>query len=348
MTQAIIDIGDAPNDGTGDPARDAFNKCNNNFTELYAADAAGGGGIATPGPPQGRLTLQMATPVMTTTQAARTTIYYTPYVGNQVPIYDGSGFTMTSIGSELSVATTDTTKSPAAIGVSKVNDWFVWNDAGTIRLGHGPDWTSDTVRSAGTALVMVNGIWLNNAAITNGPAASRGTYVGTTCSNATSQLDWIYGAIAAGGTAGFFGLWNCYNRIRFGSLTGETTNSWTYATATIRAANNSATMRCSFVYGLNEEVVNSSYKLAVNSGAAVNGIIGVGLDTTTAFSGLPGWQALASNNVSTMGTYSGSPGLGFHYISANETVSTAVSCIFYGDNNNPGLFQGGLTVEIMA
>jgi hypothetical protein len=35
MTQLIIDIGDAPNDGTGDPARDAFNKCNNNFTELY-------------------------------------------------------------------------------------------------------------------------------------------------------------------------------------------------------------------------------------------------------------------------------------------------------------------------
>ena len=35
MAQQIIDIGDAINDGTGDPARIAFTKCNDNFTELY-------------------------------------------------------------------------------------------------------------------------------------------------------------------------------------------------------------------------------------------------------------------------------------------------------------------------
>jgi hypothetical protein len=28
--------------------------------------------------------------------------------------------------SEVSVATADTTKNPAAIGASKVNDWFIW------------------------------------------------------------------------------------------------------------------------------------------------------------------------------------------------------------------------------
>lgn len=36
MTQQTINIGSAPNDGTGDPARTAFTKVNNNFTELYA------------------------------------------------------------------------------------------------------------------------------------------------------------------------------------------------------------------------------------------------------------------------------------------------------------------------
>lgn len=35
MTQQIINIGTAPNDGQGDPIRDAFNKCNVNFTELF-------------------------------------------------------------------------------------------------------------------------------------------------------------------------------------------------------------------------------------------------------------------------------------------------------------------------
>lgn len=37
MAQQTINIGAAPDDGTGDPLRDAFDKCNDNFTELYAA-----------------------------------------------------------------------------------------------------------------------------------------------------------------------------------------------------------------------------------------------------------------------------------------------------------------------
>jgi hypothetical protein len=36
MAQQTINIGAAANDGTGDPLRDAFAKCNDNFTELYA------------------------------------------------------------------------------------------------------------------------------------------------------------------------------------------------------------------------------------------------------------------------------------------------------------------------
>jgi hypothetical protein len=36
MTQQTINIGTAANDGTGDPLRDAFDKVNDNFTELYA------------------------------------------------------------------------------------------------------------------------------------------------------------------------------------------------------------------------------------------------------------------------------------------------------------------------
>jgi hypothetical protein len=35
MAQEIINVGSAPNDGLGDPVREAFTKCNNNFSELY-------------------------------------------------------------------------------------------------------------------------------------------------------------------------------------------------------------------------------------------------------------------------------------------------------------------------
>ena len=41
MAQQTINIGTSPNDGTGDPLRNAFNKANLNFTDLY-----GGAGVA--------------------------------------------------------------------------------------------------------------------------------------------------------------------------------------------------------------------------------------------------------------------------------------------------------------
>ena len=37
MAQQTINIGAAPDDDTGDPLRTAFDKCNDNFDELYAA-----------------------------------------------------------------------------------------------------------------------------------------------------------------------------------------------------------------------------------------------------------------------------------------------------------------------
>lgn len=41
MTQQVINVGSAANDGTGDPLRTCFQKINSNFTELYAKGAAG-------------------------------------------------------------------------------------------------------------------------------------------------------------------------------------------------------------------------------------------------------------------------------------------------------------------
>lgn len=42
MTQQIINVGSAPNDGLGDPIRTAFIKTNENFTELYASGGVTG------------------------------------------------------------------------------------------------------------------------------------------------------------------------------------------------------------------------------------------------------------------------------------------------------------------
>lgn len=36
MAREVINVGTVPNDGTGDPIRTAYEKCNNNFGELYS------------------------------------------------------------------------------------------------------------------------------------------------------------------------------------------------------------------------------------------------------------------------------------------------------------------------
>jgi hypothetical protein len=41
MAQELINVGAAPNDGQGDPVREAFIKCNNNFTELFGGSVVG-------------------------------------------------------------------------------------------------------------------------------------------------------------------------------------------------------------------------------------------------------------------------------------------------------------------
>ena len=35
MAQQVINVGAVPNDGTGDPIRTAYIKCNNNFDQLF-------------------------------------------------------------------------------------------------------------------------------------------------------------------------------------------------------------------------------------------------------------------------------------------------------------------------
>lgn len=50
MAKQVINIGTTANDGTGDPIRDAFDKCNDNFTELYSDDAGDVGSITATAP----------------------------------------------------------------------------------------------------------------------------------------------------------------------------------------------------------------------------------------------------------------------------------------------------------
>lgn len=289
--------------------------------------------------PQGRLTLTSGTPVLTTTVSAATTIYYTPYEGDIVPIYDGTAFVPT-VFAELSQATTDSTKSPAAVTTNSNYDLFVWGDSGTVRCTRGPAWSSDTSRGTGAGtseLQRLNGLWTNKVAITNGPGANRGTYVGTVRSNGSSQIDFILGGAAVGGTAGVLGVWNAYNRCDVNTSVRDTTGSWTYTTAAWRAANNSSTNRVSFIVGLNEDAFSSEYVASFSQGGGNNGGIGVGYDSTTALSGnaVLGSSAIVPG----YGRHGDVPGIGWHYVSAIEYANGGTNTVY----SNTVFQNGALT-----
>lgn len=298
----------------------------------------------------GRITLTTALPVLVADVTAATTVYYTPYRGNVIALYTGSiwkHYTFT----EMSQLTTDATKSPAACANSSNYDLFVWLDSTTMRCTRGPAWTSDTGRGTGAGtseLVMTNGIYLNNVAITNGPAASRGTYVGTIRTNASAQVDVKFGQTpAAGGSAAVLGLWNMYNRVPVTALTLESADSWTYTSATLRQLNNSASNKVSFIRGQNEEPVRADVSITAEGDTNGDNIaIAIGLDSATTASGRPNTSpAIVGARMQIVtARYDAVPGLGFHYLAPLEGGATTIT--FYGDNAAPTLTQAGMAVHM--
>lgn len=306
----------------------------------------------------GRLTLTTGVPVLVSTVTGATTVLYTYYNGQYVPIFDGTSFGMMDIASELSniLANSATGNAgPAAAANNSNYDYFIWSNAGTPTLTRGPAWTSDTARGSGagtTELVRVKGVMLNAASITNGPAAQRGTYVGTVRTNGTATVDYQFGALATGGTAGIVGVWNMYNRVNLSMFVQDDTNSWNYTTATWRAANASNGMRVSFVSGLAEDNIQAWYHAAAsNSTTSVQFTSGIGYDATNALAaGSSPGKGFVTVAVPTdvIAQLHKSNDLGFHFVQALEFSAASGTTTWYGDNNTPTNFQTGLYFNFRA
>lgn len=287
-------------------------------------------------PPQGRLTLASGTPVMMSTQSAKTTLYYTPYVGNQIPIYDGANMVPTAFP-ELSATN-------AGIGNSKVSDWFVWNNAGTISLAF-VNRANDT---AAGDFALGGGFIFNNSAISGGPAQFRGTYVGTTRTDASGNFNWVLGSVGTtSATQALLMVWNAYNRVSVSTRVGDSSTSWTYAVAnTWRATNGNATatVRVSMVRGLDEDGVSAVYAAMCLAGSGATVAAGIGLDSTTGFSGINGFNANSTVQSPITSYYSGQPGVGVHFMQAIEYQNTATPSTHYG-SAGVAYYQSGLVVQ---
>jgi hypothetical protein len=190
-------------------------------------------------PPQGRLTLISDQAVMTTPMVSTPIIYYTPYLGTTVPIWNGIGFDIVDFWDQLPASIANTTHNPSPVGPVAVVDWFVWVSAATATItigtpavvsyaGHGflqdqpIQFTTTGTLPAGmtpntTYYVMATGLTANTFQIT----ASRQTPVAINATGAqtgthtlhsrrlTHGVDWTNDGVRAGPTTLFKikGIW---------------------------------------------------------------------------------------------------------------------------------------------
>jgi hypothetical protein len=283
--------------------------------------------------PQGRLTLTSATPVITTGVTAGTAVYYTPYCGNQVPIYNGSSFVNTTC-SQLTLTLV------ASHVANALYDCFVFNNSGTATLVTGPAWATGTFGSgargtgaATTELTYLSGLLVNavsmtgrNGSTTYSISANQATYVGTILMDGTNgQIS----CLTAVGQSRRWGVWNAYNRIRTIMRCRDATASWTYNSATWRPANGATANNVVIVQGLSEDAINVQNSTKANGGGA-DAQISIGVNSSSAVGSYIG--ATETNSTRLMVDYKAQT-IGANQFYAIESSASATSG-FYGGADN--------------
>lgn len=286
---------------------------------------------------------------------ASSSIYYEPFRGNQIPI-GGVPTTFTA----LTLALDSNSGHTGYQQSGKVFDLFVYNDSGTIRLGSGPAWTSDTARA--DAVTMTNGIWVNSGTITlrfgsasgntTSVSAGNATLVGTFRAVANGQAHIRWTGIDATCDLIFASI---YHPVTYPVYNHDTTDSWAYATGTCRQKRASGNNQINVLNPLpGHAVVNLrdhalSVRAASSSGASMNGI---GYDSTTASHAQAtveyGNELTASHYSNHLAEIVHNPGLGYHYYAALENNSSASNVNWHGDAGNAALvktaFMGMVTL----
>lgn len=268
---------------------------------IWTASSGGSNSIC-----DGRLTLESGVPVSSTDQTAKTTIYYTPYIGNKISLYDGSATWNIVTFSETSLALgTMTSGLPY--------DVFAYNNSGTLALEK-LAWTSTSARA--TALTYQDGVLVKSGSTTR-------RYLGTFYTTSTTTTE-------DSSTKRF--LWNNYNRVLKRLYRQETTSSWAYSSGTIRQANGATANKVEIIQGLPEEEINLTILVSVvPSATAGNGMTGFGEDTTTDFTtegfyqgggGSTAWFVFSAYLQKI-------PTIGYHYYSWNERAN-GTSVTFFG------------------
>lgn len=254
----------------------------------------------------GRLTLTTGTPVTTSDVTAATTLYFAPYKGGYIDLYNGTKW-IRYLFTELSISVPATT--------ATMYDVFVYDNSGTPTLEL-TAWTDDTNRA--TALTTQNGVYVKTGATTR-------RYVGsfrTTGSSGQTEdsLAKRY-------------VWNYYNRLSRPMKVIEGTNTWTYTLSAFQQANASTANQLDMVIGVSEDLIEATVcGVASHSATSVDAIVGIGLGSATVNSAtIFTTQKTNTSKSANSAHYKGFPGAGRRYLVWLEYSEATGTTTWYGD-----------------
>jgi len=275
------------------------------------------GGLISNNACNGRLTLTSGAPVLTTDVTAATTVYFTPYNGNQIDLYNGTFWNRYQFN-ELSL-------SIAGYTASTLYDIFIYNNSGVLTLSS-TAWSNSGAGTStrATALVYQNGILVKSGATTY-------RYLGTIMTTSTTgQTEVSFGQTAGvGGSAPKCLVWNYYNRIQGQFSILNSTNTYTYTTGTWRQMYNSSNSQFNFVVGISgEKSMNMTNTIISSNTTNASRLTSWGINSTSTPQNPNTQNNTNGESMTTNMLYS--PALGFSYVAPLEYSVASGTSTWWG------------------
>ena len=295
---------------------------------LLSSAGAAAAAATDPSVAGGRLTASSTEPV-TTSDTTSATLYYLPYIGNKLAVYDGAAWGLVTIpdaGATLDVS---------ALTTAQVYDVFGYSSGGTLTL-EAVAWSNHGAGTGAraTALTRVGGVLVKS-----GDTGKR--YLGT-IRTITST------GVKCQDSLHFRFIWNAANRVPVRDYAGTTTDSWTVSSTngTFGAINSgNATWKYDFVVGLDSYVESIvSIFMFRDTGqdspiysVALNGTSPSGTIATRHIASIVGATAFPSLSLINLMP------VGYNYTQGVETTSASGTApISYGDGGSTAI-QSGMT-----
>lgn len=292
------------------------------------------GGLFSPSTNGFRLTGASGVPVMTSDNASISTLYLTPYKGNRIALYDNSN------GKWKLYSSGEITINISGRTANLPFDIFLYDNAGTLTVAL-TNWASVSARTS--SITLQDGVWVKTS-------SPQQRYIGTVYATGATTTAWVTQTDDTQGKAYIF---NVDNRVPVVVRVRDTTNSWTYTTATWRQARASTNNQINIMVGLQEASLDCRVNaVASNSSANIGRWAGIGKAVASAATAAvaPDNSSFGTVNTAAANTDSSmiamlahQPAIGLNCYYWSEYSSASGTTTWKGDNNTAdGRYQSGM------